>query len=31
VISLVTWRDGDRDVKRLATTHPHGHWVNWGA
>ena len=31
VISLVTWRDGARDVKRLATTHPHGHWVNWGA
>jgi hypothetical protein len=30
VISLVTWRDGRRSVRRLATTHPHGHWVHWG-
>jgi hypothetical protein len=31
VISLVTWRQGVRRVERLATTHPHGNWVNWGA
>lgn len=31
VISLVTWRAGHRSVRRLATTHPHGQWVNWGA
>ncbi len=31
VITLVTWRGGRRSVRRLATTHPHGHWVNWGA
>lgn len=31
VITLVTWRRGRRSVNRLATTHPHGHWVNWGA
>ena len=30
VISLVTWRSGQRSVRRLATTHPHGNWVNWG-
>ncbi len=29
VISLVTWRDGRRAVRRLATAHPHGNWVNW--
>lgn len=31
VITLVTWRRGRCSVNRLATTHPHGHWVNWGA
>jgi len=30
VISLVTWRQGQRHSLRLATTHPHGSWVNWG-
>ena len=30
VITLVTWRDGLRKVQRLATTHPHGHWIHWG-
>jgi hypothetical protein len=30
VISLVTWRHGQRHSQRLATTHPHGTWVNWG-
>lgn len=29
VLSLVTWRDGRRTVRRLATTHPHGSWINW--
>lgn len=30
VITLVTWRNGHRSVRRLATTHPHGNWVHWG-
>jgi hypothetical protein len=30
VITLVTWRNGKRNVQRLATTHPHGQWINWG-
>ena len=29
VLSLVTWRSGRRAVTRLATTHPHGRWLNW--
>ncbi len=29
VLSLVTWRAGRRTVRRLATTHPHGYWINW--
>ena len=29
VLSLVRWRDGHRDVQRLATTHPHGFWLHW--
>jgi len=29
VLSLVTWRDGRRAVRRLATAHPHGNWINW--
>ena len=29
VISLVTWHQGQRTSERLATTHPHGSWVNW--
>ncbi len=29
VISLVTWRSGERVVCRLAITHPHGSWLNW--
>ena len=29
VISLVTWRAGKRTVRRLATAHPHGSWLNW--
>ncbi|MDA3018862.1 MAG: DUF2332 domain-containing protein [Actinomycetota bacterium] len=30
VITLVTWRQGQRSVQRLATTHPHGQWIHWG-
>ncbi|MBI4882877.1 MAG: DUF2332 domain-containing protein [Actinobacteria bacterium] len=29
VLSLVTWRRGRRVVRRLATAHPHGAWMNW--
>jgi hypothetical protein len=29
VLSLVTWRQGNRTVRRLATTHPHGYWLHW--
>ncbi len=29
VVSLVRWRRGERDVRRLATTHPHGYWLQW--
>ncbi|MFM7872526.1 MAG: DUF2332 family protein, partial [Actinomycetota bacterium] len=29
VLSLVTWREGRRAVRRLATVHPHGDWINW--
>jgi hypothetical protein len=31
VVSLVTWRGAKRVVRRLATTHPHGSWLNWGS
>jgi hypothetical protein len=31
VVSLVRWRHGERDVRRLATTHPHGYWLRWEA
>ncbi|CAB4364451.1 MAG: DUF2332 family protein [Actinobacteria bacterium] len=29
VITLVRWRQGERSVHRLGTTHPHGYWVQW--
>ena len=29
VLSLVTWRNGRRVARRLATTHPHGFWLHW--
>ena len=29
VISLVTWRTGQRVVRRLGIAHPHGSWLNW--
>lgn len=31
VLSLITWRGGRRQSRRLATTHPHGNWVAWGS
>jgi hypothetical protein len=31
VLSLVTWRNGQRTVRRLGTTHPHGYWLHWEA
>lgn len=30
VITLVTWRAGRRDVRRLGIAHPHGAWLHWG-
>ena len=29
VLSLITWRNGQRTVRRLAIAHPHGTWLNW--
>ena len=29
VLSLVRWRHGVREARRLATTHPHGYWLHW--
>jgi hypothetical protein len=29
VLTLVRWRHGTRSVQRLATTHPHGFWLQW--
>jgi hypothetical protein len=29
VLSLTTWRQGRRVVRRLATCHPHGYWIHW--
>lgn len=29
VLTLVRWRHGARSVQRLATTHPHGFWLQW--
>lgn len=28
-LSLVRWRDGRREVERLANCHPHGYWMHW--
>jgi hypothetical protein len=28
-LSLVRWRDGQRNVDHLATCHPHGYWLHW--
>ena len=29
VAVLSTWRDGRKEVRRLADCHPHGTWVRW--
>ena len=29
VLSVVRWRNGQREVQRLATCHPHGYWMHW--
>lgn len=29
VVTLVRWRNGERTVQRLGTTHPHGYWFRW--
>jgi hypothetical protein len=29
VLSVVRWRNGRREVERLATCHPHGYWMHW--
>ncbi len=29
VLSVVRWRGGSRDVRRLGTCHPHGYWMHW--
>jgi hypothetical protein len=29
VVTLVRWRAGNRTVRRLGTTHPHGYWFRW--
>jgi len=28
-LTLVTWRDGQRSSRPLATCHPHGYWLHW--
>lgn len=28
-LTLVTWRNGERAVRNLATCHPHGYWIHW--
>lgn len=29
VLSMATWRNGERTMRRLASAHPHGHWLHW--
>lgn len=29
VVSVVRWRNGRRNVRRLGTAHPHGYWLHW--
>ncbi len=29
VLSMATWRNGERTVRHLATCHPHGFWMHW--
>jgi hypothetical protein len=28
-LTVVTWRDGERRIRSLATCHPHGYWLHW--
>lgn len=28
-LTLVSWRGGERSVRHLAETHPHGYWIHW--
>lgn len=28
-LTVVTWRTGERDVRTMATCHPHGYWLHW--
>jgi hypothetical protein len=28
-LSLITWRNGERDDQHLGTCHPHGYWIHW--
>lgn len=30
-LTSTTWRSGERATKHLATAHPHGYWLRWGA
>jgi hypothetical protein len=30
-LMMVRWRNGERDVRHLGTTHPHGYWLHWAA
>jgi hypothetical protein len=29
VLTLTTWRQGRRSVRRLGVAHPHGYWLHW--
>lgn len=28
-LTVVSWRGGERTVRHLAETHPHGYWIHW--
>ncbi|MFT4867326.1 MAG: hypothetical protein ACI9CV_001977 [Ilumatobacter sp.] len=29
VLSMATWRNGERTQRHLASAHPHGYWLHW--
>jgi hypothetical protein len=29
VLSMTTWRNGERTQRHLASAHPHGYWLHW--
>jgi hypothetical protein len=29
VLSIATWRNGERTQRHLASAHPHGYWLHW--